>query len=1400
MIPLNKRTKDRPIPRIRPLTVDQWTKAISNDHRTLVVHQAHNPPDGFASVPSQPLPPLRVNVASPTGLDIIDSSSSSNDESLAHLRAIFSAWCREWDTERTKVASVIAWAEIVLTQCLVASSSLPRPHFMRLATACGLLDAVAPSLGPAAPLLRTLIAIVLGSTFIDYGVTRLPMPQPSPPRVPPLAPFASSGSLRPSSPANAPPTSHGGAFGGHSGSAPVSEDYYRAALVGFTPPPFVSARRLLPSQGAAASPQRGTAPLAAPHPPHLRLANDVAAAPAALAALLGDSAAGSLDVTVSSAAMVDLAAAELAMRRRGAVGGDGAAPLGYMCVRAHAVLTRLGATGRAQAALRDAREGGGDVGAAAAAAAVAGDAAGVGSAGRGAGVGAVALESADASRETSPSPPPRHMYDATASPRAVVASAAAALPQPPALGEYADLTTYASAYESLRDGYQRLVTTSAGLIASSHRDVAGLRRQVSRHERSSLLRYLRAWRGVVALRANAAVTALRVRDIRRRHQLERSFATWRVWVLQRKVVAVEVARQKAVREIKDAADTEVGGLKRQVAVLTADLTTARSQLPELLMADANAGADTVQVDSMRVQLAAASARMRAAVERMEGMEGDLSLVQDLYFESRAHARTLLNQALDMLRAAVDPVDTSLPPTHTDGVLVQGMHPAAVDIVSGAAAAKTSLQQGGHMDDVDVPVSYGAIGVGDFGAFGAGARSGAAADVLGVSLLEGLTCDDVIIHWANNVLRGSGATTRSLSNFAADFADGEIYVAIIAAVFPGVYAAVEDRTLREVLALPLSADRIAVGAKVARRARVVAIDVQTASDPVANRARMLDMLARWVDTTRPSTASEVDAVVARVAVEMPPDALVASVAVDPAAAAAAAAAAAGAQHGARGAAEWGADGSSVAAAAAAAAASAAAEAAATHRLNADAMAADETATDRAIGLLLDALPSLMRRTSLSESSWRMLLRWAGTSALALSAGPANGVGLGRCIGLSADAVTCASAAGGAASGDGGSGGAVGGDDAKVLAEKPVYTRLKTEALAELSGSDSYLEQGERLRAFLEVHWRTLRQIYTYYSSITAISAQMTLQEYWRFVDDLKIVGKNLPKQVVDVVFIRSNWTKDDADGGGARGAAGGGGSSKALVGKAGGRNENSLLGHLKELDANEFVEAIVRLALAYAGAGTAATSPKGAAGTAAAVAGGGAAGVSLVDKVARFITEIVVPRAMSQNTDEFKRLIYSPPVQLVINQYQRALLRIFTHYRDADGSDGRNQSINLAEFSQLVKDADLMDKTLTRTAVANIFNAAQDAEDTAGGETDMVFREFLEAVVTLALYKIPNPMQVRPYRRARGLARVRGALHVVFVVCEAAVARSYVHMIPSCAHDVLSLHTAALPHHSLRRSE
>eukprot|EP01062_Namystynia_karyoxenos_P056003 TRINITY_DN46981_c0_g1_i1.p1 TRINITY_DN46981_c0_g1~~TRINITY_DN46981_c0_g1_i1.p1 ORF type:complete len:1451 (+),score=406.31 TRINITY_DN46981_c0_g1_i1:75-4427(+) len=291
------------------------------------------------------------------------------------------------------------------------------------------------------------------------------------------------------------------------------------------------------------------------------------------------------------------------------------------------------------------------------------------------------------------------------------------------------------------------------------------------------------------------------------------------------------------------------------------------------------------------------------------------------------------------------------------------------------------------------------------------------------------------------------------------------------------------------------------------------------------------------------------------------------------------------------------------------------------------------------------------------------------------------------------------------------------------------------------SDRELAEVEEV---LAKHFEELRKIYKFYSRLSPKSQEMTSQEFMRFVSDCNLVdNKTLSQAGIDVMFTRVNWTEPD--------------ESTA-------RKKQD--GSTRELSPIEFVEMIVRIAgQKYPGKvparvqrepeTTRAASPASAfcADDEADVAAGKEGAQedvdgmaeqevrmsdSLADRVNHLIVKDILPRASLSEVDNFKALVYSPSLQNVINDHQVSLYRIFMHFSAGDKSNPNSATMNFKEFQQLVGDARLVGESLTKLDVAFVFSNAQSDDDNQGDE-EMVYREFVEALVAIAFFKNPNIM-------------------------------------------------------------
>ena len=116
------------------------------------------------------------------------------------------------------------------------------------------------------------------------------------------------------------------------------------------------------------------------------------------------------------------------------------------------------------------------------------------------------------------------------------------------------------------------------------------------------------------------------------------------------------------------------------------------------------------------------------------------------------------------------------------------------------------------------------------------------------------------------------------------------------------------------------------------------------------------------------------------------------------------------------------------------------------------------------------------------------------------------------------------------------------------------------------------------------------------------------------------------------------------------------------------------------------------------------------------------------------------------------------VQAALARHRQALRLIFTHYANLDGGSGPGQAtVNVKEFTMMLKDAGMIDFSLSLNNILTIFNNIQQADGEFGHAeeaemmaSELIFAEFLEGMAACAVFKMPNPYVVLEQRIDRFL--------------------------------------------------
>eukprot|EP01063_Lacrimia_lanifica_P031606 TRINITY_DN5252_c0_g1_i1.p1 TRINITY_DN5252_c0_g1~~TRINITY_DN5252_c0_g1_i1.p1 ORF type:complete len:1077 (+),score=435.46 TRINITY_DN5252_c0_g1_i1:151-3381(+) len=326
------------------------------------------------------------------------------------------------------------------------------------------------------------------------------------------------------------------------------------------------------------------------------------------------------------------------------------------------------------------------------------------------------------------------------------------------------------------------------------------------------------------------------------------------------------------------------------------------------------------------------------------------------------------------------------------------------------------------------------------------------------------------------------------------------------------------------------------------------------------------------------------------------------------------------------------------------------------------------------------------------------------------------------------------------------------DERRKRERAAFTtvsQLRMQTLYEERGMDAEEQLGakEAVEEVLRERYELLHGVWRTYTAGSEAQL-MSADKFWLFVSNTGTINRRLPRAQVARVFKAANDVEEveewAADGGReeAKGAAEDEDGSEASDGsgwdpEAEGRAVT--YNPADELTVAEWVDCLIHFA-AYRGDKD----------------------DLLHDALEAYIAHLLSSEGVVQsNVQEFREQIYRDDVQRTLGEHNEPLSTIFTYYAQL-GSQTRGQAdestdadISYVEFRQCLRDSRLIDAVLTTEVSVDMFNFLQDetADLTArlgvDGKRDvatalptssqtLVYREFLEVVVCLAIYKYPAP--------------------------------------------------------------
>jgi hypothetical protein len=203
-----------------------------------------------------------------------------------------------------------------------------------------------------------------------------------------------------------------------------------------------------------------------------------------------------------------------------------------------------------------------------------------------------------------------------------------------------------------------------------------------------------------------------------------------------------------------------------------------------------------------------------------------------------------------------------------------------------------------------------------------------------------------------------------------------------------------------------------------------------------------------------------------------------------------------------------------------------------------------------------------------------------------------------------------------------------------------------------------------------------------------------------------------------------------------------------------------------LNPAEFVEALIRLAIrrySFAEVASAGASESLAGDIANAEATGFANVVAatettaksrkVAERVRRLLVENVSAHAQLVDIDSFRMRFADPGVQRAISSRRRWLIGKFREYCAADASQAATSenamhTMSLSEWEQFLRDHRVFDARFRNRTAATLFVCAQapnlmddedvSLEDALEDNQELIYQEFLEALVALAHFRAPDP--------------------------------------------------------------
>eukprot|EP01006_Ploeotia_vitrea_P016673 TRINITY_DN47485_c0_g1_i1.p1 TRINITY_DN47485_c0_g1~~TRINITY_DN47485_c0_g1_i1.p1 ORF type:complete len:926 (+),score=39.15 TRINITY_DN47485_c0_g1_i1:409-2778(+) len=270
---------------------------------------------------------------------------------------------------------------------------------------------------------------------------------------------------------------------------------------------------------------------------------------------------------------------------------------------------------------------------------------------------------------------------------------------------------------------------------------------------------------------------------------------------------------------------------------------------------------------------------------------------------------------------------------------------------------------------------------------------------------------------------------------------------------------------------------------------------------------------------------------------------------------------------------------------------------------------------------------------------------------------------------------------------------------------LYIKPQTDRIIDLlpNKTDEMQTALSQLRKVLHRNFKTIKGMFQFYSALPSQhQAGFGMGEFNKYILDIKLVpSKTISKGQLDVIMSRILY-KDQTD-----------------------------TGKTDRLHPRGFIELLIRLAnLRYHDDSSCPT---------------------LASRFNSFMMDHCIPYGGVTSSDHLKQQAQNPMLQNVLRRYHRQLSKIFVFFAADDIYDPSATTMNIREFASVWRDAEFIDKQFTRNDVLCLFNACQNNTEHYNEDSEMDFDEFLTGLVSMSLWKNPNPFVSDAIRMDRFLS-------------------------------------------------